>query len=437
MENKPKLVPKKYLLSFILITSLFALWGFANDITNPMVAAFQTLMELSAAKASMIQFAFYGGYATMAIPAALFIRKYSYKSGILLGLGLYAFGAFLFIPAAAYQEFTFFCFSLYILTFGLAFLETTANPFILSLGDKETSTRRLNMAQAFNPIGSLSGMAVASFLILPNLISDKRDAAGETIFSTLAEAEKADIRLHDLAVIRNPYVALGLIVLCVFMVIALTRMPKVREEEAIEGKPHTVKQTLGNLWKDKIYREGVFAQVCYVGAQIMVWTFIIQYADHLGINKATAQMYNIIAMSLNLSGRFIGTYIMKFVNTRRLLTLFGVGASVCTIGAICIEGMIGLYSLILISLFMSIMFPSIYGIALENVDTQDTKLGAAFLVMAIVGGALMPPLQGMIIDLESIGGYPAVNFSFILPLVCFGIVTLYGYRSYKARKQMA
>lgn len=437
MENKPKLVPKKYLLSFILITSLFALWGFANDITNPMVAAFQTLMELSAAKASMIQFAFYGGYATMAIPAALFIRKYSYKSGILLGLGLYAFGAFLFIPAAAYQEFTFFCFSLYILTFGLAFLETTANPFILSLGDKETSTRRLNMAQAFNPIGSLSGMAVASFLILPNLISDKRDAAGETIFNTMAEAEKADIRLHDLAVIRDPYVALGLIVLCVFMVIALTRMPKVREEEAIEGKPHTVKQTLGNLWKDKIYREGVFAQVCYVGAQIMVWTFIIQYADHLGINKATAQMYNIIAMSLNLSGRFIGTYIMKFVNTRRLLTLFGVGASVCTIGAICIEGMIGLYSLILISLFMSIMFPSIYGIALENVDTQDTKLGAAFLVMAIVGGALMPPLQGMIIDLESIGGYPAVNFSFILPLVCFGIVTLYGYRSYKARKQMA
>ncbi|MBR2455562.1 MAG: L-fucose:H+ symporter permease [Bacteroidaceae bacterium] len=437
MENKPKLVPKKYLLSFILITSLFALWGFANDITNPMVAAFQTLMELSAAKASMIQFAFYGGYATMAIPAALFIRKYSYKSGILLGLGLYAFGAFLFIPAAAYQEFTFFCFSLYILTFGLAFLETTANPFILSLGDKETSTRRLNMAQAFNPVGSLSGMAVASFLILPNLISDKRDAAGNTIFNTLAETEKADIRLHDLAVIRDPYVALGLIVLCVFMVIALTKMPKVREEEAIEGKPHTVKQTLSNLWKDKIYREGVFAQVCYVGAQIMVWTFIIQYADHLGINKATAQMYNIIAMSLNLSGRFIGTYIMKFVNTRRLLTLFGVGASVCTIGAICIEGMIGLYSLILISLFMSIMFPSIYGIALENVDTQDTKLGAAFLVMAIVGGALMPPLQGMIIDLESIGGYPAVNFSFILPLVCFGIVTLYGYRSYKARKQMA
>ena len=164
MEKKP-LVERKYLFTFILITSLFALWGFANDITNPMVAAFQTLMELSAAKASMVQFAFYGGYATMAIPAALFIRKYSYKKGILLGLALYAIGAFLFIPAAAWQEFTFFCLSLYILTFGLAFLETTANPFILSLGDKSTSTRRLNLAQAFNPMGSLCGMSVASLIV--------------------------------------------------------------------------------------------------------------------------------------------------------------------------------------------------------------------------------------------------------------------------------
>ena len=432
MENKKPLVPRKYLLTFILITSLFALWGFANDITNPMVAAFQTVMELSVAKASMVQFAFYGGYATMAIPAALFIRKYSYKSGILLGLGLYAIGAFLFIPAAAYQEFSFFCFSLYILTFGLAFLETTANPFILSLGDKESSTRRLNLAQAFNPIGSLSGMAVASFIVLPYLWSDKRDATGKIIFDTLSEAEKADIRLHDLAIIRDPYVALGLVVLCILVIIALTKMPKVSSEEINNGETeHSVRQTLSNLWKNSIYREGVFTQMCYVAAQIMVWTFIIQYADHLGINKATAQVYNIVAMSLALSGRFIGTYIMKFVNTRRLLAIFGVGASICTLGTICIEGMLGLYSLVLISFFMSIMFPSIYGIALENVSPQDTKLGAAFLVMAIVGGALMPPLQGMIIDREVIMGLPAVNISFVLPLICFLIIIIYGYRSFK------
>jgi FHS family L-fucose permease-like MFS transporter len=427
MEKKP-LVERKYLFTFILITSLFALWGFANDLTNPMVAAFQTVMELSAAKASMVQFAFYGGYATMAVPAALFIRKHTYKHGVLLGLALYAIGAFLFIPAAQYQQFSFFCVSLYILTFGLAFLETTANPFILSLGEKETSTRRLNLAQAFNPVGSLSGMAVASFIVLPQLLSDKRDAAGQIIFGSLSEAEKADIRLHDLAVIRDPYVAIGLVVVVMLIIIALTKMPRL----AGEGQKLHPKHTLNRLWHNTIYREGVLAQVFYVAAQIMCWTFIIQYADRLGINKATAQVFNIVAMSLNLSGRFIGTFIMRYVNTRRLLMIFGICASICTLGAICIDGRMGLYSLVCISLFMSIMFPTIYGVALENVDAEDTSLGAAFLVMAIVGGALMPPLQGHLIDQQVIFGWPAVNVSFVLPLICFIFVALYGYRTHKA-----
>jgi FHS family L-fucose permease-like MFS transporter len=427
---KAKLIERKYLVTFILVTTLFALWGFANDITNPMVAAFQTVMELTAAKASMVQFAFYGGYATMAIPAALFIRKYSYKSGILLGLALYAAGAFLFIPAAAQESFTFFCLSLYILTFGLAFLETTANPFILSLGDKETSTRRLNMAQAFNPMGSLCGMSVASLIVLPQLWSDRRDAAGQIIFGTLSEAEKADIRVHDLAVIRDPYVAIGLVVLLMFVVIALTKMPKVRGERSEDKGDRTIWQTLGNLWRNTIYREGVIAQMFYVAAQIMTWTFIIQYADNLGINKATAQTYNIVAMSLFLTSRFISTMLMKYVNSRRLLAIFGCGAALCSLGAICIVGMVGLYCLIGISFFMSLMFPTIYGIALEDVDNQDATLGAAFLVMAIVGGALMPPLQGLIIDQQTVFGHPAVNASFILPFLCFLIIIGYGYRAF-------
>lgn len=421
--GRSRLIERRYLVPFILVTSLFALWGFANDITNPMVAAFQTVMELSAAKASMVQFAFYGGYATMAIPAALFIRWFSYKSGILLGLGLYAVGAFLFIPAAAYQQFSFFCLSLYILTFGLAFLETTANPYILSLGTKETSTRRLNFAQAFNPVGSLSGMAVASLIILPNLISDQcRDASGKLVFDTLSESEKAGIRVHDLAVIRDPYVAIGLIVVVMFIIIALTKMPRTDNR----GQKVTAGETLRRLWHNVEYRSGVLAQVFYVAAQIMVWTFIIQYADNLGINKATAQNYNILAMSLALTFRFVGTYIMKYIPAPRLLAIFGVCATVCTLGTIFINGIMGLYCLVAISAFMSIMFPSIYGIALERVDERDTSLGAAFLVMAIVGGALMPPLQGMIIDLKSVGGMAAVNVSFVLPLICFVVVTAYG-----------
>lgn len=427
-----KLVERKYLLPFVVITCLFALWGFANDITNPMVAAFQTLMELPAAKASLIQFAFYGGYATMAIPAALFIRKYSYKSGILLGLALYAVGAFLFIPAAARQSFTFFCFSLYILTFGLAFLETTANPFILSLGSKENATRRLNMAQAFNPVGSLSGMAVASLIVLPNLLSDKRDAAGNIIFPMLSEAEKAEIRLHDLAVIRNPYVALGCVVLVMFVVIALVRVPHTDKGHTDSTDRPSAKATLKRLWSNKTYREGVIAQVFYVAAQIMVWTFIIQYADNLGISKATAQNYNIIAMCLFLGGRFLSTWLMKYTDGRRLLTIFGIGAAVCSLGAILIVGKAGLFCLVGISLFMSLMFPTIYGTALEKVSLEDASLGAAFLVMAIVGGALMPPLQGMIIDCGTIARHPAVNVSYCLPLICFVIVAIYGLRARKA-----
>ncbi|MBO7082343.1 MAG: L-fucose:H+ symporter permease [Bacteroidales bacterium] len=424
-----KLVEKKYLLPFIVITVLFALWGFANDITNPMVAAFQTLLELPAAKASLIQFAFYGGYATMAIPAALFIRKYSYKRGILLGLALYAIGAFLFIPAAARESFTFFCFSLYILTFGLAFLETTANPFILSLGDKTNATRRLNLAQAFNPVGSLSGMAVASMIVLPNLLSDKRDTAGNILFPTLTEAEKADIRLHDLAVIRDPYVALGIVVLVMFVVITLVRVPQTAQENLGQTQSGGVRQTLSRLWKNKVYREGVLAQAFYVAAQIMVWTFIIQYADHLGINKATAQNYNIVAMCLFLTGRFLSTWLMKYTDGRRLLTIFGICAALCSLGAILIVGKAGLYCLVGISLFMSLMFPTIYGTALEKVSLDDASLGAAFLVMAIVGGALMPPLQGMIIDCGTVLSHPAVNVSYCLPLLCFIIVAVYGFRA--------
>jgi len=427
---KAKLVEKRYLVTFILVTSLFALWGFANDITNPMVAAFQTVMELSAAKASMVQFAFYGGYATMAVPAALFIRRYSYKKGILLGLALYAVGAFLFIPAAAQESFTFFCLSLYILTFGLAFLETTANPFILSLGAKETSTRRLNLAQAFNPMGSLCGMAVASLIVLPQLLSDRRDEAGQILFFGLSEAEKASIRVHDLAVIRDPYVAIGLVVVLVFVVIGLTKMPMTQsEEQKAMGHTHTTRQTLSNLWHNTVYREGVVAQMFYVAAQIMTWTFIIHYADRLGINKATAQMYNIVAMSLFLCSRFISTLLMKYVDSRRLLALFGCGAALCSAGTICIDGIAGLWCLVAISFFMSLMFPTIYGIALEGVDSQDTTLGAAFLVMAIVGGALMPPLQGMIIDQQTVMGHPAVNVSFVLPLICFLLIIMYGYRA--------
>jgi FHS family L-fucose permease-like MFS transporter len=428
-DSKKVVVDKKILVPFILITSLFAMWGFANDITNPMVAAFKTVMEISNAKAAMIQFAFYGGYATMAIPAALIIKRYSYKLGIIIGLALYAVGALLFFPAAQFEIFGFFLVSLYILTFGLAFLETTANPYILSMGDPETATRRLNLAQSFNPMGSILGMFVASQVILPALNSDKRDAAGNLLFDTMSVAEKAAVRTHDLAVIRDPYVILGFFVIAMLVVIAVSKMPK---RASADHEVHAM-DSFRRLMKNPNYREGVIAQVFYVGAQIMCWTFIIQYADNLGIAKAEAQRYNIVAMAIFICSRLISTFLMKYLNSKLMLTIFAIGGLLTTTGVILIQGMPGLYLLVATSAFMSLMFPTIYGIALEGVG-DDATIGAAGLVMAIVGGALMPPLQGLIIDQGTIGFLPAVNFSFILPWICFVAIGLYGYRTLKVHE---
>ncbi|MCL7721187.1 L-fucose:H+ symporter permease [Actinobacillus pleuropneumoniae] len=422
-----KVLEKKFVVPFILITTLFALWGFANDITNPMVAVFQTVMEIPASEAALVQFAFYGGYGTMAIPAALFASRYSYKAGVLLGLALYAIGAFLFIPAAKYEQFSFFLWSLYILTFGLAFLETTANPFILSMGDPATATRRLNLAQSFNPLGSITGMFVASQIVLTNLESEKRDAAGNLLFNTLSEAEKAVVRTNDLEMIRNPYVAIGIVVLVVFIIIALYKMPATKMDE--HGKI-SVKESFGRLIKNARYREGVIAQVFYVGVQIMCWTFIIQYAERIGLTKAEAQNWNIAAMALFISSRFISTAVMKYLKAELMLFLFAVGGFFSILGVMFIDGMGGLYCLVLTSGFMSLMFPTIYGIALDG-QREESALGAAGLVMAIVGGALMPPLQGSIIDMGTVAGMPAVNFSFILPLICFVAIAIYGFRCWK------
>lgn len=432
-HTQAKIVERRYLVTFILITSLFALWGFANDITNPMVATFQTVMELSAAKASLVQFAFYGGYATMAIPAALFVRRYNYKYGIMFGLTLYAIGAFMFIPAAAYQQFSFFCLSLYVLTFGLAFLETTANPMILSLGSDATATRRLNLAQAFNPLGSLLGMFVATNCVLASL---QCDAPGvrKIGFSNLSAAAKESIRLHDLNAIRDPYVALGCVVLLILIVIGIFVKTEARTpKEAITN--HGFLRCTRRLFANSIYSQGVIAQVFYVAAQIMTWTFIIQYADRLGINKATAQIYNIAAMALFLCGRFISTSLMKYVDSRRLLTLFALGAIATNLGTIFIDSITGLYCLVATSLFMSLMFPTIYGISLESVGADDRAIGASFLVLAIVGGAIMPPLQGAIIDLGAVASLPAVNASFALPLLCFFVIARFGFISHRAHSK--
>ncbi|MGB3145744.1 MAG: L-fucose:H+ symporter permease [Maribacter sp.] len=426
-STKNSLVKKSVLLPFILITSLFALWGFANDITNPMVSAFKKVLELDNFQASLVQLAFYGGYFTMALPAAIFVNRYSYKKGILMGLALYAIGALLFYPAAAYEEFGFFLAALYILTFGLAFLETTANPYILSMGSEETATRRLNLAQAFNPMGALLGLLVAQKFILASLQSDDVAADGASVYATLSESAKEVVRTSDLAVIRNPYVILGLVVIGCFVIIAMMKMP---HNDRQEGKV-VIMDSIKRLFRSKKFVGGVVAQAFYVGAQIMCWTYLYQYAESFGIDNTTAVNYGITALVIFLSGRWVGTALLRSISAGKLLFYFALGACLCTLITIFVPGIIGLSALVGISFFMSIMFPTIYGISLEG-QGDDSKFGAAFLVMAIVGGALMPTLQGLILDLGGTGytdiailGVPEVNFSFVLPLLCFVIVALY------------
>ena len=440
MSNKVSIpiVRKDLLFPFIIITSLFALWGIANDLTNPMVSAFKKVMpELSNVQASLVQFAFYFGYFFMALPAALFIRKYSYKSGIILGLSLYAIGAFLFYPAAENEQFNYFLISLWIITCGLAFLETTSNPLILSLGDKETATQRLNLAQAFNPIGSLIGMIIAQVFVIEALRSD--DFTNEA-YSALTSTELAAVRENDLEIISIPYIALGVLVLIIMGIIIFTKMPKTSEKDKM-----SLSESFHKLFANKNYKQGVIAQAFYVGAQIMCWTYIFQYVDNindtLGLDL-TATYFNVTAMIIFLTGRWIGTALMKTINPSKMLLLFGIGGVLFCAGAIIIPGVIGLYSLVGVSFFMSIMFPTIYGIALKDMG-DEAKIGSAGLVMSIVGGALMPIAQGWILDwggpgfsdIKILEFIPEVNFSFILPLICLSVVACYGYNTLKSSQR--
>lgn len=423
MKNPKSIVVSKALVvPFILITSCFALWGFANDITNPMVKAFSRILMMSNFEGSLVQFAFYGGYFAMAFPAALFIKKFSYKAGILVGLGLYAAGALLFIPASIALVFWPFLLAYFVMTCGLSFLETSANPYILSMGAEETATRRLNLAQAFNPIGSLMGMFAAQQLILAKL----NIASAEERALMDADTLKA-VTASDLAIIRFPYVAIALVILVVFVIIALARLPKNEDQDHNLHFMATVKRLL----KKKRYYEGVLAQMFYVGAQIMVWTFIIHYATlELGLSEAEAQGYNIVAMVIFVVSRFICTFILKYISPGRLLAFLAIGGLATTLGTIFIQGMAGLYCLIGISACMSLMFPTIYGIALRGMG-DDAKIGAAGLIMAILGGSVMPPLMGSIIDLETIFSFSSVRASFFLPFICFAVILIYGYRTFK------
>lgn len=393
-----KATEKKHLLPFALVSILFLLWGLANNMTDTLLAAFKKVMQMSDSQTSLIQFAFYGSYFCFALPAALFIRKISYKAGIILGLMLYAGGAILFLPAAKTESYLFYLVAIYILAGGCSVLETTANPYILSMGSPETATRRLNIAQSLNPIGSIMGIILSKQFIL------------------------RDISLNS---ISETYMGLGLVLLAIMIIMLMSRMPEGKDEE--KG---CISVSFKRLIKNKRYTWGIVAQFFYVGAQIGVWSFTIRLVmQELNIEEANAATYYLASIICFCLARFFFTWLMKFYHPAKLMAFASaVDVALCLVVILMSgSGMTAVIALVLISFFMSLQFPTIYGIALEGMN-EDAKIGASGLIMAILGGALITPLQGYISDVFGI------SMSYAVPLLCFVVVLCYSLANCKNSK---
>lgn len=397
--NMERVIEKKYLLPFILITTLFALWGVAANMTDTLLAAFRKVMQMSDTQTTFIQMAFYGAYFCIALPAALFIRKHSYKSGVILGLILYATGAILFLPAAWAASYAFYLFAIYVMATGCSVLETTSNPYILSMGSLETATRRLNIAQAFNPIGCIMGILISKYFILQ------------------------DISLYS---ISGTYAALGGVLLGIMAVMLFAHMPALRPTLGSEDEL-SLGATFGRLSQNKRYVWGVVAQFFYMGAQTGTWSFAIRLAmKELGVVEAEAANIYLAAIIGFCLSRFGYTWLMKYFAPQRLLVVGALLSAVCALMVVLTTGWTAVVALVLASVFMSLMFPTIYGLALGDVENPekggfagDAKIGASGLIMAILGGALLTPLQGLLSDAAGI------NLSFLVPMVCFVVVLCY------------
>lgn len=398
-------------LPFLLVSLLFLLWGVANNMNDTLLAAFRRIMSMSDLQTSFVQFAFYGAYFCIALPAAMFIRRYSYKSGILLGLFLYAAGTMLFLPAGKVASYGFYLAAIYVMASGCAVLETTANPYILAMGPHESATRRLNIAQTFNPIGAICGILMSRHFIL----SELQDADAAERLNMPAQA-LVEMQQHELDAVSGTYMFIGCVLLCLLVVIACVKMPKDKDNAEEED----IMVTFKGLWRCARYRRGVIAQFFYVGVQTGVWSFTIRIAmDRLGIMEKEASLiflYSIVAFTLF---RFIFTWLMGFFKPVKLLFVSCIVAVICTIVVIFGEGWSSMVALVGISACMSLMFPTIYGIALEDVNGSKAKIAASGLIMAILGGALLTPVQALMSDTFGIG------ISFVVPLVCFLVILVY------------
>jgi len=394
-----------YVVPLILVTSLFFLWGIANILNSALIAHFQPVFEISRTQALLVETAFYFGYFTIALPAGIFIERYNYKTGILLGLILYASGALLFIPSANQLTFGFFLIALYVIASGLAFLETAANPYVTILGKPESSVQRLNFSQSFNGVALVVGPWAAGQFIF---------AGNEGAMNTIAQKQQA----ADAVIF--PYAVLAITVLLVAVLFFFTKMPEPAKTKSLKFDK--------TIFKKKHLTYAIIAQFFYVGAQAGIWGITINFVIELIPNttrEIASKNFMVIGTLLFVAGRFLGTWLMTFIKDHKLLTFYGLAATVLCLVGVFAKGEVAVYSVLGLNLFMSIMFPTIFALGVRDLG-ENTKLGSSLIIMAIVGGALVPPLLGIIAD--KIG----IQESFLLPAFCFLFVMLYGWKGYKS-----
>ncbi len=410
----PPLVPHAYLLPFVLLTTLFAVWGLANNLTDVLLATFRRIMSLTDYQTSWIQIAHFGAYCALALPGAIFIRRFTYKAGVLLGLGLFIVGTFLFFPASRSLAYAPFLAAVFILASGLSILETSTNPFIVVLGDPATATRRLNLAQAFNPFGSILGGLIGQQFILRHLQSASAEQR-----AAMRPEQLAAMQHSELSAVMVPYVVIGGVILLLWLIIALVRFPAASDP----GDSRPLRESARRLFRVRRYTGGVIAQFFYEGAQVGVWSFTIRYAmHHLNLNEHDAASYYVASIVCFAAGRFVFTALMRRIAPAVLLAFAAVVAGALSLVVVLLGGPVGCVALVAISGFMSLMFPTIYGIAITGVG-GDTKLGASGLIMAILGAAALTAVMGRVSDAWGI------DAAYVIPFLCFLVVARYAWKN--------
>lgn len=414
-----KLIDRNLLFPFILVTTLFFFWGIPGNLNDILIKQFMKSFEISRFEAGLVQSAFYMGYFILAMPAAMLMRRYSYKTGLVIGLFLFSIGTFLFYPAALNGSFGFFLVALFVIASGLAFLETGANPFIAVMGDPHSAARRLNFSQAFNPLGAITGVSIGTIFIFSGI-----ELKGDEIEAMKSAGTYQQYLQTETMRVVTPYIVLSVVTFIWALLMLRTKFPALKQEEQSAGV--STKESLRRLFHRPHFLKGVIAQFFYVGAQVGTWSFFIQYVqDYTGQPEKVAGYFLVGTLVAFGVGRFSAAWFMRFIQPEKLMGIYAIINILLVAVGIIHPGWVGMWCVFFTSFFMSLMFPTIFALSIRGLG-EDTKLGASMVVMAIIGGAVFTPIMGYI-------AISNMAMAMTIPLICYIYITYYAYYGSKGK----